>query len=115
MHVEKNLSRLSELVRDWNYFIRRDGFFIALPKLYFELLQLPYRCIKYLVFVRSLHEPLPNMTSKISLEIKHFRASELELVRDIRRPSVANLCARRLVTGHLGLSAYHKGKLAGYA
>lgn len=115
MTEKRRDSRLIELIGDWSYLIRRDGFLAALPKVGLEFIQLPYRHIKYLVFFRSLHEPLPDIKSKIALEIRQFRSSDREFVSQMNRPSEANLCARRLSSGHKGFIAFHNGQLAGYA
>ncbi|MBN1224694.1 MAG: hypothetical protein JXB23_15720 [Candidatus Aminicenantes bacterium] len=78
-------------------------------------MQLPYRHIEFLVFARVLDDSIPDIRSKISLEIKQFGFSDLESVRRVNRPSEANLCARRLAAGHMGLIAFHNSRLAGYA
>ena len=111
----RTLHRLSELVRDWDYLILHLGFFRALPRVGLEISQLPFRHIRYLLFVKPFDEPFPVIRSEISLEIRPFRFSDLGLVRRINRPSEANLCARRLAAGHVGLMAFHNGQPAGYA
>ena len=109
------ISRLAELFEDWSYLIKRDGWQSALPAVGRELVRLPYRHVKLAVVACSLLDPLPDLQSKILLEIREFKPTDLELVRHINCPSEARLCARRLAYGHKGLVALHKGEPAGYA
>jgi len=115
MVTAKWISRLNELIQDWDYAIRHDGWRTALPAIGKELLRLPFWHTKFLVVDRSLLEPLPDLQPQIALEIRGFEPSDLDLVRQIDRPSEASLCARRLSHGHIGFLALHKGQPAGHA
>jgi GNAT superfamily N-acetyltransferase len=109
------VSRLAELIEDWNYLIQRDGWRSALPAVGQEIVRLPYRRLKLVVIARSLLEPLPDLQPKIALEIREFEPTDLDFVRQMYRPSEARACARRLAHGHKGLLALHKGQPVGYA
>ncbi len=111
----KIINRLAEIIEDWKYLIQRDGLNIALPTVVHEIAWLPYRHLSFTIFSRSLTEPIPNFQPKISLDIRSFQQADVELVREIDRPSEAKQCARRLRLGHLGLVALHLGQPAGYA
>jgi GNAT superfamily N-acetyltransferase len=107
--------RLAELVEDWVYLIQRDGWRSALPEVGRAILTLPYRRIEFTVLARSLLEPLPDLQSGIALEIRELGAADLNLVRQINRPSEAKAFARRLAHGHVGFLALHEGQPVGYA
>jgi RimJ/RimL family protein N-acetyltransferase len=109
------ISRLSELMEDWKYFIRQNGLKSALPAVGLEIARLPYRQMKFVLLARSLVEPLPDLQHKVTLHIRPFTESDLDLVRQIDRPSEVKLCARRLERGHSGLLAVHENQPAGYA
>lgn len=111
----KPSQRLNELIEDWNYLFRREGVLSAFPIVCLEIARLPYRHIKFFVLERLLTEPLPDLPSRIDLEIRPFDRSILELVEGINRPSEARQCARHLECGHQGLAALHQNQLAGYA
>jgi GNAT superfamily N-acetyltransferase len=76
---------------------------------------LPYRRLGFVVVARSLLEPLPDLQPKIALEIREFEPADVDLVKQIDRPSEARACALRLAHGHKGLLALHNGQPAGYA
>ena len=109
------MARLAELWEDWKYLIRRDGARSALPAIGQEVAGLPYRHTSLLLLARSLLEPLPDLQPKITLDIRPFTQTDLDLVRDIDRPSEARLCARRLERGYTGLLALHENQPAGHA
>ncbi len=109
------LSRLFELVTDWQYLIRRDGLKSALPAVGLELARLPYRHLKFLIVARSLTEPWPELQPGIDLEIRPFEEGYLAAVQQIDRPSEARACARRLKRGHTGLVAVCGDQIVGYA
>lgn len=111
----KALSRLVELMEDWKFLLRRDGFQSALTAAILDVARLPYRHLRFIVLARSLVEPFPNFRPKIGLEIRPFEAADLKLVSEIDRPSEARLCARRLERKHYGLTAWYQKQLAGYA
>lgn len=108
-------NRLAELIKDWSYLIQRDGWRSTLPTFWQEVAGLPYRHAQFIVVARSLEEPLPDLKPKIELEIRLFEPADVELVRQIDRPSVARACVRRLERGHKGLIALREGQPAGYA
>jgi GNAT superfamily N-acetyltransferase len=108
-------NRLAELVEDWQFLIKRDGIKLALPNIGNELARLPYRHLRFFIIARSLIEPLPDLPPKIPLEIRPFEQRDIELVRDMDRPSEARLCARRLARGHKGLIALYAGEAVGHA
>lgn len=109
------IGRLAELIEDWKYLIWRDGVKSALPGVALEIARLPYRHLRFLLLARSLIEPLPDLQPKVALDIRPFTQTDLDLVREIDRPSEARLCARRLENGHTGLLALHENQPAGYA
>lgn len=109
------LHRLGEFVEDWRFLFYRDGFLKVMPVLAQDIARLPYRYLRFYVLERSLSTPLPVIQPKISLEIRPFDVSDLELVRSIDRPSEARLCAKRLARGQHGLIALHHNLAAGYA
>jgi GNAT superfamily N-acetyltransferase len=109
------ISRLSELMEDWSYVIRRDGVKSALPAVGLEIARLPYRHLSFLIVACPLAAPLPDSSPKILLEIRPLGWPDLELVRQIHRPSEARACARRLERGHTGFLALHQGQMIGYA
>ena len=109
------LRRLADLSKDWNYLIQRNGLGSTLPMVGQEIISLPYRQLKFFVVARSLLQPLPHLSAKIALEIRDFKARDLEFVVQIYRPSEAKLLAQRLARGHRGLMALHQGQPAGFA
>jgi GNAT superfamily N-acetyltransferase len=109
------ISRLSELMEDWIYLIRRDGVKSALPAVGLEITNLPYRHLGFLIIACSLAAPLPDLTPKLLLEIRPLGWPDLGSVRQIHRPSEARACALRLERGHTGLLALHQGQTVGYA
>ena len=109
------ISRLAELIEDWEFYIQRDGLMSAIPAVGLEIVRLPYRHLRFVILARSLDEPLPDLQTKVAIEIRPFERADLELVRAIDRPSEARLCERRLERGHTGLFAFIQGKPAGYA
>jgi len=109
------IGRLAELIEDWKYIIRRDGWRSGLPTMGQEIAQLFYRHLEFVVVTRFLLEPLPDLQPKLAFEIREFRPSDLDLVRQMDRPSEARLCARRLACGHKGWLALYQGQPAAYA
>lgn len=107
--------RLGELTEDWTYLLERDGWKSGLWSIKQELGNLPYRRLEFKIIVRSLLEPIPTIKPKIDLEIRPFNLSDIELVRQIDRPSEAKLCAARLTYGYKGLLALHQGQTVGHA
>jgi GNAT superfamily N-acetyltransferase len=109
------ISRLIEFIQDWIFIFQRQGWRAAILTMAHEVAQLPYRHMHFVIVARSLTLPLPDLHSKIVLEIRDFTWSDTDLVRQIDRPSEARLCARRLEHGQVGLAAFHDDQLAGYA
>jgi GNAT superfamily N-acetyltransferase len=107
--------RLAELIEDWKYLIRRDGLISAVPQVALEVSRLPYRHLKLMILARSLDESLPDLQPKMTLKIRPFVETDLQLIRQINRPSEARLCAHRLARGHYGFVAMNHVKVAGYA
>ena len=107
--------RLIGLVKDWFYLIRQHGLISAFPKIIKSIIHLPYRHMKFIVFERSLREPIPHYDRKINLEIKEFKPSDLTLIKNISRPSEVDLCVQRLKAGHIGFIAQFDNKVVGYA
>jgi len=110
-----SLSRLAELAQDWAYLMRCSGWRSAAPEVLQSLAALPYRHARFVILARSLLEPLPDLQAKIPLEIRGFKPTDLDLIRNIDRPSEVNLCAKRLLHGHVGLLALYAGRPAGHA
>jgi GNAT superfamily N-acetyltransferase len=109
------VSRLTELIEDWNYLVRHHGCQSAVPEIVQQLLKMPYQHLQFVIVARSLAEPLPDLQPKIELEIRLFEQSDLEMVRQIDRPSEAHAFAIRLEYGHKGLIALYQGLPIGYA
>jgi ribosomal protein S18 acetylase RimI-like enzyme len=109
------INRLVELFEDWNFLLTREGLITTIPLVAMEIARLPYRYLKFLIFTRSLDDPLPELQPKMPLEIRPFTESDLKFASDINRPSEAKLCASRLARGHLGLIAMNHVQVAGYA
>lgn len=109
------VSRLAELIQDWENLVRRDGWESAKPEVIQAIVTLPYRRMEFVVVARSLLGPLPDLQPKIALEIREFEPADVDLVQQMDRPSEAKACAQRLACGHKGLLALYKGQPAGYA
>lgn len=109
------ITRFKELSEDWHFFIQRDGVKSALPVICKEVIELPYRHLRYIIFSRSLIDPLPEIETKPTFEILPFRQDHLPFIRSINRPSEFNLCSHRLARGHYGFVALLNHKLVGYA
>ena len=109
------ITRFSELAEDWRYYIRRDGIGRSLPLVALEIARIPFRHLSYVLILRPLDEPLPELRPKIELEIRPFTGADLTAAATMDRPSEARLCARRLAEGHRGLLALHEGTPVGYA
>jgi GNAT superfamily N-acetyltransferase len=107
--------RAYEFIDDWLYLIHREGLKPALSVVSLELARLPYRHLRLLIFASSLSDRMPDLPSKIPLDIIPFEASHLEWVRAVQRPSEARLCQRRLARRQHGLVALFRGQMAGYA
>lgn len=111
----KPLKRLGELIEDWGFLIQHDGLATALPTISSEVLQLPYRHLRFKILARTLDKTLPNLMLKPNLEIRPFEVDDVDRVRALNRPSEARSCARRLTLGQLGFIAFHQLHAAGYA
>ena len=109
------MNRLAELTEDWEYLTKRQGFRTSLPLILVDIARLPYRHLRFKILARSLLDPFPVWQPKIRLSIRPFELDDLDVVRQIDRPSEANLCARRLDQGHRGLIAFFEGRPAGYS
>jgi L-amino acid N-acyltransferase YncA len=107
--------RLAELVEDWQYLIRRDGWKSASPIVCEEITRLLYRHLTFAILGCNLTALPPDLQLEVALEIRPFEQADLESVRQIHRPSEARACAQRLARGHRGLSALSQGRLVGYA
>jgi GNAT superfamily N-acetyltransferase len=108
------IGRLSELIEDWKCFVERDGLKTSLTAIGSDVVRLPYRRLKFVVFARSLLDPFPIIEPKAQLHIRRFEQSDLNWIRQIDRPSEARLCAQRLAENHQGLMAFWDGYPAGY-
>ena len=109
------INRFAELFNDWIVLIQRHGAISALPSIGLEVTYLPYRHLKFHILEYSLGDKLPDCQPKIPLEIRSFQPHDIELVRQIDRPSEARQCALRLESGYNGLVALYHNQLAGYA
>lgn len=109
------IGRLSEYTEDWKYFCERDGLKSSLLLIASDIVELPYRHLRFVLVARSLLDPFPDWQPKIQLLIRPFEQDDLDLVRQINRPSEARLCALRLTKGHQGLVGFSDRRLAGYA
>lgn len=109
------ITHFLDLTEDWRYYIRRDGVIRTLPFLGGEIARLSFNHLSYLLVMRSLEEPLPDVQPSIASEIRPFTPADLAIVSAMTRPSEAKLFARRLAKGHVGLLALHAGRPIGYA
>jgi len=109
------MNRLAELSEDWKFTAKRNGFKVFLPFIISDLTRLPYRHLKFVVLGRSLIDPFPEWEPREKLSIRAFEQKDLDIVRQLDRPSEARLCAKRLEAGHRGLVAFYEGHPAGYA
>jgi ribosomal protein S18 acetylase RimI-like enzyme len=111
----KPFSRLTELTEDWVYFTERDGLKSSLSIIVSDITKLPYRHLRFLLVARSLLDPFPEWQPNTHIYIRPFEQADLDLVRQIYRPSEARLCAQRLAQNHMGLMAFYSDQPAGYA
>jgi RimJ/RimL family protein N-acetyltransferase len=111
----KPIRRFLELTEDWRHFAKRDGLKSSLALITSDIARLPLRHLKFVIAARSLTDPFPDIKPGIELFIRPFSQDDLDLVRQIDRPSEARLCAQRLAQGHIGLIAFFKDQPAGYA
>jgi GNAT superfamily N-acetyltransferase len=109
------VNRMAELVEDWNFLYHRDGARATLSAILTDLARLPYRRLNFLVFARSLLEPLPDFQPKIPIDIRPFEAGDLKFVRELVLPSEAKLFEARLANNHTGLIGLSQGRPVGYA
>ncbi len=114
MNVKWN-HRLAELVDDWVFYSKTYSWQSSILTISKQFLVLPCRHIHYLVFARSLLDPLPEIHLDNSLVIRRFLPQDIPEVAAIDRPSEARLCARRLANGHVGVAVVHNDRLAGCA
>lgn len=108
-------NQLTGHIQDWIWLTRRSGWRSAISQITQDIITFPYHHTKFVIVARSLLEPLPDLQPKMALEIREFEPGDVDLVRQINRPSEANICARRLVHGHIGLIAQHDDQAVGYA
>lgn len=105
--------RIIEVIVDWIFFIRRDGFKPTFSILLKETA--PFRRIKFVLVSRALSRALPEFKFSQSIVIRPFLPADLEIVRRENRPSEAKLLERRLEQKHPGLTALVEGEMAGYS
>jgi GNAT superfamily N-acetyltransferase len=111
----QTISRLHEFTEDWRYFTKRGGLKSSLALITTDIARLPFRHLKFIILARSLTDPLPELKPRIELSIRPFNQDDIDLVRQIDRPSEARLCTKRLARGHKGLIALHQGQPVGHA
>ncbi|HSM23845.1 MAG TPA: GNAT family N-acetyltransferase [Anaerolineaceae bacterium] len=108
------MNRLVELSEDWKYIAKRKGKKEFWSLIISDLTKLPYRHLKFVVLGRSLMDPFPEWGPRENLSIRAFEQKDLDIVRQLDRPSEARLCAKRLAEGHHGLVALYNDCPAGY-
>jgi len=113
--IREYANRIRELVQDWRFLIRRDGWRGTWRKIAQDALALPYRRIEFVVVARSLAQLLPEVRAKASITVQPFAVGDLDFVRCEHLPSEAQLCAQRLARGHDGIAACIDGQIVGYA
>jgi GNAT superfamily N-acetyltransferase len=106
--------RIKELAIDWCHLVRREGLKSTYSNILKEILTLPYKHIKYIVFALPLLDSFPKVSPKAKISVRTFKMKDLDFVREEYLPSEANLCQRRLQIGHLGFLASIDGKPVGY-
>ncbi len=108
------LRRFAELTEDWKYFTHKHGLRASLRFILSDLADLPYRHLRFVILARSLLEPYPEVQPRKQIIIRPFTQEDLDIVRQIDRPSEARLCAKRLQEEHHGLIGFCEGRPAGY-
>lgn len=112
--IIKWIYRLIELMIDWKHLTTREGLKSTWITILRELPHLPYRRIEYVFLACPLSAPIAEIESKLAIEIRPFLESDLGYVRQEFLPSEANMCNRRLKTGHRGLVAASNSDTVGY-
>lgn len=113
--MRKWFNRMSELIQDWRFLIRCDGWKAAWRQIGRDVISLPYRKIEFVVVARPLTQPIPDARSQVPVQVRSFTTADLDFVRREHLPSEACLCAQRLAHGHDGIAAYINGQIVGYA
>jgi GNAT superfamily N-acetyltransferase len=109
------LSRLGELIEDWQFLLRRYGWKPAWRRISQDIIALPYRKLEFVVVARPLTLLIPDAHPKVAVDVRPFTAADFDFVRREHLPSEAHLCARRLERGHDGIAGCINGEIAGYA
>ena len=102
-------------MQDWKFLSKQKGFKSATPEIAIDILQLPFRHLKFYVLELPLSNRLPEQTPRITLTIRPFENSDLQLVKKMNRPSEVKQCERRLMNDDKGLVAVYKDEVVGYA
>lgn len=113
--MRKWLDRIQEIIQDWRFLIRRDGWKAVWRQIGQEMMSLLYRRIEFVVMAYPLTQPIPDVHAKAPVKVRPFNAADLDFVRREHLPSEAHLCAQRLARGHDGVAACIDGQIVGYA
>ena len=105
---------VKHLTYDWQEKIRREGRREAGRWLIKILAQLPYRHIEYIVFARSLLEPLPAATPRLPVTIRLATEADLVRFQGLVPPSEISYFGQRLTHGRLCFLALYGEQLAAF-
>lgn len=107
------VTKLRGVIRDLMHYIRRGEFIAAVRWVFDTLRILLCHRIEYIVFTRSLEEPLPSYEAR--LPIAYYRMAEpddLSHLRNAVLPSEFKYMRKRLAYGRICTLALHEGNLA---
>lgn len=102
------------LTYDWREKIQREGWQGAGRWLIEILALLPYRHVEYIVFARSLLEPLPVVTPRLPVTLRPATEADLARFRGLIPPSEIRYFSQRLARGRHCFLALDGEQLAAY-
>ncbi|MCR4405525.1 MAG: GNAT family N-acetyltransferase [Anaerolineae bacterium] len=111
IHAWEVFKRLSY---DWKEKIQREGWRGASRWLIEVLALLPYRHIEYIVFVRSLREPLPVVTPRLPVTLRPATEADLTRFQGLVPPSEIRYFSQRLAHARHCFLALDGEQLAAY-
>jgi ribosomal protein S18 acetylase RimI-like enzyme len=108
------LAKLKGLIEDLGAWTRQAGWKGAVPWALRVLLSLPYCHTEYTVFVRSLHQPLPDVEPRLAVALRPAAEVDLERFRGLVPPSQLDYFRQRLAHGRHCFLALDGEHLAAY-
>jgi ribosomal protein S18 acetylase RimI-like enzyme len=112
--VTNTRQKLSTLAADLNHQVRSGGWRQAGRWLVETIVSLPYCRIEYIVFARSLLDPLPAVEPGQPVTIRQAGEADLDRLEGLVLPSELSYFRRRLAHGRLCFLAFDGEKLAAY-